>query len=76
MRDKGLKVGVFVGLIIEEFMGVNLRVELLKVEEIMRWRINEFYMVNGVIIIDINFIYIEFDVMIGNDIIIYLGVML
>ncbi|HBL5347536.1 TPA: bifunctional UDP-N-acetylglucosamine diphosphorylase/glucosamine-1-phosphate N-acetyltransferase GlmU [Clostridioides difficile] len=76
MRDKGLKVGAFAGSTIEELMGVNSRVELSKAEEIMRRRINESHMVNGVTIIDTNSTYIESDVMIGNDAIIYPGVML
>ena len=52
MRDKGQKVGAFNGSTIEELMGVNSRVELSKAEEIMRRRINESHMVNGVTIID------------------------
>lgn len=76
MRDKGHKVGAFEGSTIEELMGVNSRVELSKAEEIMRRRINESHMVNGVTIIDTNSTYIEADVKIGNDTIIYPGVML
>ena len=76
MRDKGLKVGAYNGSTIEELMGVNSRVELSKAEEIMRKRINETHMVNGVTIIDTNSTYIESDVEIGNDTIIYPGVML
>ncbi|MEG1284427.1 MAG: bifunctional UDP-N-acetylglucosamine diphosphorylase/glucosamine-1-phosphate N-acetyltransferase GlmU [Romboutsia sp.] len=76
MRDNGHKVGAFEGSTIEELMGVNSRVELSKAEEIMRRRINEFHMVNGVTIIDTNSTYIESDVKIGNDTVIYPGVML
>ncbi|MGL5328416.1 MAG: bifunctional UDP-N-acetylglucosamine diphosphorylase/glucosamine-1-phosphate N-acetyltransferase GlmU [Peptostreptococcaceae bacterium] len=76
MRDKGQKVGAYNGSTIEELMGVNSRVELSKAEEIMRKRINEVHMVNGVTIIDTNSTYIESDVEIGNDTIIYPGVML
>ena len=76
MRDKGLKVGAYNGSTIEELMGVNSRVELSKAEEIMRKRINEAHMVNGVTIIDTNSTNIESDVEIGNDTIIYPGVML
>lgn len=57
-------------------MGVNSRVELSKAEEIMRRRINESHMVNGVTIIDVNSTYIEADVEIGNDTIVYPGAML
>ena len=45
-------------------------------EEIMRRRINESHMVNGVTIIDVNSTYIEADVEIGNDTIVYPGAML
>ena len=57
-------------------MGVNSRVELAKAEEIMRKRINESHMENGVTIIDPNSTYIEADVEIGNDTIVYPGTML
>lgn len=76
IREKGNKVGAFNGSTIEELMGVNSRVELSKAEEIMRRRINESHMVNGVTIIDTNSTYIEADVEIGNDTIIYPGVIL
>lgn len=76
MRDKGQKVGAFNGSTIEELMGVNSRVELSKAEEIMRRRINESHMVNGVTIIDTNSTYIESNVEIGNDTIVYPGTML
>lgn len=76
MRNDGLKVGAFNGAKIDELMGVNSRVELSKAEEIMRKRINEAHMVNGVTIIDTNSTYIESDVEIGNDTIVYPGVML
>ncbi|WP_042278074.1 bifunctional UDP-N-acetylglucosamine diphosphorylase/glucosamine-1-phosphate N-acetyltransferase GlmU [[Clostridium] dakarense] len=76
MRDKGQKVGAYNGSTIEELMGVNSRVELSKAEEIMRRRINESHMVNGVTIIDVNSTYIESDVEIGNDTIVYPGAML
>ena len=76
MRSNGLKVGAFDGATIEELMGVNSRVELAKAEEIMRKRINTMHMVNGVTIIDVNSTYIESDVQIGNDTIVYPGAML
>ena len=76
MRDKGQKVGAYNGSTIEELMGVNSRVELSRAEEIMRKRINEAHMINGVTIIDTNSTYIESDVEIGNDTVIYPGVML
>lgn len=76
IRDSGCKVGAFEGSTIEELMGVNSRVELSIAEEIMRKRINELHMVNGVTIIDTKSTYIESDVKIGNDTIIYPGAMI
>lgn len=76
IREKGNKVGAFNGSKIEELMGVNSRVELSKAEQIMKQRINELHMVNGVTIIDTTSTYIECDVEIGNDTIIYPGVMI
>ncbi|EPZ53532.1 UDP-N-acetylglucosamine diphosphorylase/glucosamine-1-phosphate N-acetyltransferase [[Clostridium] sordellii ATCC 9714] len=76
MRNNSLKVGAFNGATIEELMGVNSRVELSKAEEIMRRRINTMHMINGVTIIDINSTYIEADVKIGNDTIVYPGAMI
>ena len=61
---------------IEELMGVNSRVELAKAEALMRKRINEQHLVNGVTIIDTEATYIEADVEIGSDTIVYPGVML
>ena len=76
LRDKGFKVGAFNGSTIEELMGVNSRLELSKAETLMRKRINEFHLLNGVTIIDPDATYIEADVQIGQDTIVYPGVML
>lgn len=76
IREKGNKVGAYNGSTIEELMGVNSRVELSKAEQIMKLRINESHMVNGVTIIDTNSTYIECDVLIGSDTIIYPNTML
>ena len=76
MRDKGLNVGAFKGSDIEEVIGVNSKVELAKAESIMRKQINEKHMLNGVTIIDPNSTYIDLDVKIEQDTIIYPGVSL
>ena len=57
-------------------MGVNSRLELSKAESLMRKRINEFHLLNGVTIIDPQSTYIEADVEIGQDTMIYPGVMI
>lgn len=61
---------------LEETLGVNDRVALAEAERIMRRRINESHMRNGVTIIDPANTYIETDVVIGHDTIIYPGTMI
>ncbi len=60
----------------EETLGVNDRVALAKAETILRKRINEFHMRNGVSIIDPDHTYIGSDVEIGQDTIIQPGTVL
>lgn len=57
----------------DETLGVNDRPALAEAEKIMRRRINEKLMKNGVTIIDPEHTYIENDVMIGQDTIIHPG---
>ena len=76
LRDRGFKVGAFNGSTIEELMGVNSRLELSKAESLMKKRINEFHLLNGVTIIDPQSTYIEADVEIGRDTMIYPGAMI
>ncbi|HLO10628.1 MAG TPA: bifunctional UDP-N-acetylglucosamine diphosphorylase/glucosamine-1-phosphate N-acetyltransferase GlmU [Pseudoneobacillus sp.] len=56
-----------------ETLGVNDRVALAEAETTMRKRINELHMKNGVTIIDPQNTYIDSDVSIGRDTIIYPG---
>jgi len=58
----------------EETLGVNDRLALSQAEQIMRKRINEAHMRNGVTIIDPATTYIESGVSIGQDTTIYPGV--
>ncbi len=55
----------------DEMMGVNHRYELAKANKIMQLRILRRLMDNGVTIIDMDNTYIEYDVRIGQDTIIY-----
>ncbi|OPJ61086.1 bifunctional UDP-N-acetylglucosamine diphosphorylase/glucosamine-1-phosphate N-acetyltransferase GlmU [Clostridium oryzae] len=57
----------------EETLGVNSPLELSKVEAIMRNRINTMHMINGVKIIDPVSTYIDVDVKIDSNTIIYPG---
>lgn len=61
---------------LDETLGVNDRVALAEAERIMRSRINELHMRNGVTIIDPQNTYIEADVEIGSDTTILPGTML
>lgn len=55
----------------EECLGVNSKAQLAVASEILRKRINEMHMANGVIIMDPNTTYIEDTVEIGADALIY-----
>ena len=72
LKNKGEKLGAM-PVPFEETMGVNSRLQLAEVEQIMRRRINDKHMENGVTLIDPNNTYIDADVVIGNDTIIYPG---
>lgn len=72
LESEGKKVGA-VCIPFEQGLGVNSRVQLSEVSEIMKKRINKFHMENGVTMIDPNNTYIGLDVEIGFDTIIYPG---
>jgi bifunctional UDP-N-acetylglucosamine pyrophosphorylase/glucosamine-1-phosphate N-acetyltransferase len=55
----------------QEIIGINSRVDLAKVNYIMRGRINELFMKNGVAIIDKENVYIDYGAKIGRDTTIY-----
>lgn len=74
LKDKGYKVGAYIIENPVEIHGVNSRVQLAFSEKIMRSRINESFMVEGVTIIDPENTYIEDGVEIGFDTVIYPGV--
>ncbi|HAX73889.1 MAG TPA: bifunctional UDP-N-acetylglucosamine diphosphorylase/glucosamine-1-phosphate N-acetyltransferase GlmU [Firmicutes bacterium] len=76
IRDMGLKVTAYVNEDFEETLGVNDRVQLAYAEKVLRKRINEMHMRNGVSIIDPENTYIGCDVEIGSDTVVYPGVML
>ena len=57
----------------EQCLGVNTKVQLAQASEVLRWRINQEHMTNGVMIIDPKTTYIEDGVEIGRDTEIYPG---
>lgn len=61
------KVGAFQLENMDEALGVNNRVALSQATEVMRGRINERHMLNGVTLEDPNTTYIEMDVEIARD---------
>ena len=69
---EGHKVGAM-AIPFEETMGVNSRLQLSQAEKVLRKRINEKHMVNGVTLIDPEATYIDVDVKIGSDTIVYPG---
>ena len=60
----------------DEIMGVNTRVQLAAAAEIMRTRICREHMLAGVTMIDPKGVYIDMDVTIGRDTVIYPGAIL
>lgn len=73
LRDEGYKIGGYKMEDPIEIHGINSRVQLSFAEEVIRKRINEYHMEQGVTIIDPNSTYIENQVEIGSDTIIYPG---
>ncbi|MGM9955713.1 MAG: bifunctional UDP-N-acetylglucosamine diphosphorylase/glucosamine-1-phosphate N-acetyltransferase GlmU [Peribacillus sp.] len=76
LKQAGETVTAFQSSNFEETLGVNDRVALSQAEQILRKRINELHMRNGVTIVDPLTTYIESDVKIGQDSIIYPGTMI
>ena len=76
LNDKGYKTGAYVVEDNTEIIGVNSRAQLIQCGEIMRDRINNYHLNNGVTIINPDNTYIDESVTIGFDSIIYPGVSL
>ncbi len=74
--DSGAGAGAFTVSDPHEIMGVNNRIQLADAAKVMRRRIAEEHMLAGVTIIDPDSVYIEEDVVIGNDTEIWPGVVL
>lgn len=73
LKKQGETVIAFQTNDFSETLGVNDRVALAEAESLMRKRINETHMRNGVTIIDSLNTYIDSDVEIGRDTVIYPG---
>jgi bifunctional UDP-N-acetylglucosamine pyrophosphorylase/glucosamine-1-phosphate N-acetyltransferase len=70
-RGKGYQVNAFCTKDSVEIMGINSRFQLAEAEIVLKNRINTFHMEQGVTIIDPATTYIDADVIIGQDTIIY-----
>ncbi len=70
IKNDGHKIAVFTADI-DEILGVNSRVQLAEAEKLMKRRINHNLMDSGVTLIDPENTYIEGDVIVGRDTIIY-----
>lgn len=76
VKEQGDLVAAFQADSFDESLGVNDRVALSNAEKLMRKRINEQHMRNGVTIIDPDTTYISAESEIGADTILYPGCML
>lgn len=73
LQDQGCLIGAFAADDPDEGAGVNDRIQLAQMEQKLRKRINERHMKSGVTIIDPVSTYIDADVQIGSDTVIYPG---
>ncbi|MCL2593870.1 MAG: bifunctional UDP-N-acetylglucosamine diphosphorylase/glucosamine-1-phosphate N-acetyltransferase GlmU [Defluviitaleaceae bacterium] len=70
LADNGKNISVFNAPNPGEFLGINTRIQLADATKVMRDRINEYHMLNGVTFLDPDNTYIGADVTIGQDTII------
>ncbi|QAS52736.1 bifunctional UDP-N-acetylglucosamine diphosphorylase/glucosamine-1-phosphate N-acetyltransferase GlmU [Halobacillus litoralis] len=73
LKDQGETISAYQTPEFSESLGVNDRVALSKAEKLMKSRINEQHMKNGVTLVDPDQSYIGPDVTIGQDVVIYPG---
>ena len=76
IQSNGLKAGVEIAPNASEFAGVNNRIQLAQACSVLKRRINDLHMMNGVTMIDPDSVWISHDVTIGADTVIYPGVIL
>ncbi|MDZ5713789.1 bifunctional UDP-N-acetylglucosamine diphosphorylase/glucosamine-1-phosphate N-acetyltransferase GlmU [Jeotgalibacillus haloalkalitolerans] len=73
LKNEGQAIAAYQTPSSDETLGVNDRVALSKAEQLMRTRINEQQMRNGVTLIDPASTYISADAVIGSDTVVYPG---
>ncbi len=57
----------------DDAMGVNDRVQLAEAESLLQWRIRQQLMLSGVTMVDPGLVFVDADVVIGQDTVIYPG---
>ncbi len=70
-RQHNLKVGAYHCLDWQQMQGINSRLELVKATKWLQKNINDYWLDNGITIVDSQSTYIGEDVLIGEDTIIY-----
>ncbi|MFS1516816.1 bifunctional UDP-N-acetylglucosamine diphosphorylase/glucosamine-1-phosphate N-acetyltransferase GlmU [Bacillus sp. SCS-151] len=73
LKNEGETVSVYQTPSFSETLGVNNRIQLAEAEQIMKERINNYHMLNGVTIIDPHSTYISSNAQIGQDTTIHPG---
>jgi len=73
LQDQGCLIGAYAADDPDEGAGINDRIQLAQMEQKLRKRINERHMKGGVTMIDPVSTYIDADVVIGSDTVIYPG---
>ncbi|NEU32542.1 bifunctional UDP-N-acetylglucosamine diphosphorylase/glucosamine-1-phosphate N-acetyltransferase GlmU [bacterium LRH843] len=76
LKKRGETIAAYQTVDFEETLGVNDRVALSEAEKIMKQRTNKHFMKQGVTIIDPDNTYISADAKIGQDTVVYPGVMI
>ncbi len=76
LKDRGETISAWKTPDFSETIGVNDRVALAKAEKALQQRLNEYWMRQGVTIIDPDHTYLSTDVVIGQDTVIYPGVVM
>ncbi|MFH2204716.1 MAG: bifunctional UDP-N-acetylglucosamine diphosphorylase/glucosamine-1-phosphate N-acetyltransferase GlmU [Elusimicrobiota bacterium] len=76
VRSNGGRVTAYLSAMSEEILGVNTRVQLAQAERVLNRRMLERLMLSGVTIIDPNHIYVDADVEVGQDSVLYPGTIL
>ncbi|MDH4101183.1 MAG: bifunctional UDP-N-acetylglucosamine diphosphorylase/glucosamine-1-phosphate N-acetyltransferase GlmU [Nitrospirota bacterium] len=74
--EKGLGADTVAADEVEEVMGINNRVELAEAERLMRRRINEYWMREGVTFVAPEVTYVEDEVTLGKDVVLSPGCVL